>query len=515
VIDDPAIADALDALGDIFYVLDTHGSIVYVNEPTVTGYTATEIRSMAPHELFHPADREQVEAGIRRTLETGSDERELRLHTEGGEHQTYEFCSWLLTDEDGAPFRIVGIGRDVSDRKDRERALNELHRTTRTLMRSDSTEEISSRTVDALTNILTLTHAAVHRYEPREEALVPVAWTSEIEDVIGDPPALGPESLAGEAFRSDDARRYDDLHDIDDLHNESTSLRSEFIVPLGDHGVVLVASTEPGAFDENDYRLAQLLCENATAAIERVAHEAKLRQREDELERENERLDEFASLVSHDLRNPLNVANGHLELASEACDSPHIDSAAQALDRMGTLVDDVLALAREGQAVDETEPVDLSMVAAQCWANVETTDAQYHLVDDLVVMADESRLAQVFENLFRNAVEHGPPSPRSQAPDDAGEHGSSDGTDTLTVTVGALRESDGDPQGFYVEDDGVGISPAACERVFEAGYSTEDGGTGFGLRIVKDIVEAHGWDIECTAGEAGGARFEITGVDVR
>jgi len=556
-IDGTVLEDALDRLDDVFYVLDTDGNIVYVNEPGVTGYTKAEIESMTPHELFDPADHEAVDAGIRRVLETGADERELRLRTEDGDRRTYEFCSWTLTDGDGEPYRIVGVGRDVADRKDRERALNELHRTTRSLMRAGSTEEIATRAVEALADILTLTHAAIHRYDSRTGALVPIAWTNEIEDVIGEPPTLGPGSLAWEAFENDEPGQYDDLHDVDDLHNESTTLRSELILPLGDHGVLLVASTEPAAFDENDRRLAELLCENVTAAMERLTHEAALRQREAELERENERLDEFASLVSHDLRSPLNVANGHLELAREGCDSSHLDSAVQALERMETLVDDVLALAREGKAVDETEPVALSTVVDGCWANVETADADYRLVDDCTVMADRSRLAQVFENLFRNSVEHGSTGNRPEAgdsaehgstssrtesddsvehgstgnrtksgdsaehgstssrteSDDSVEHGSTNGT--VTVTVGTIDGPDGDPQGFYVEDDGVGIAPAERERVFEAGYSTEDGGTGFGLRIVKDIVEAHGWTIDCIASEAGGVRFEVTGVDAR
>jgi signal transduction histidine kinase len=238
----------------------------------------------------------------------------------------------------------------------------------------------------------------------------------------------------------------------------------------------------------------KVLCENVTAGIEHVTQEAMLRQREAELQRENERLDEFASLVSHDLRNPLNVADGHLELAAAACDSPHIDEATRALDRMGTLIDDVLALAREGETVNDAELIDLSTVAERCWANVETEAADLRIVDDLTVVADERRVARLFENLFRNAV----------------EHGSTDGIDP-TVDVGAIT---GDTRGFYVQDDGPGIDPERRERVFEAGHST-DGGTGFGLRIVRDIVDAHGWDIECTEGTTGGARFEITGVDVR
>jgi PAS domain S-box-containing protein len=517
---DGALEEALDAVDDVVYVLDAEGTVVYANTPTVGEDAEAPLGARALPDLFDPADREAVEEGIQRALETGSDERELRLRAEDGSHRTYEFRSRAVSDETGTPRRIVGVGRDISDRKDRERALNELHRTTRTLMRADSTEEIATLTVEALADILTLTHAAVHRHDPRAEGLVPAAWTSEVESVIGDPPTLGPGSLAWQAFESGESDQYDDLREVDGLHNESTSLRSELIVPLGDHGAVLVASTEPGAFDETDRRLAELLCENATAALERITHETELRRREAELERENERLDEFASLVSHDLRSPLNVANGHLELARAERDSTHLDDAAQALGRMETLIDDVLALAREGEAVDETEPIALSTVVEQCWANVETARADYRLVDDCTVMADESRLARVFENLFRNSVEHGSASNRTQSGDSV-EQGSTNGRPesgdhgALTITVGPIDGPDGDPRGFYVEDDGVGISPAERERVFEAGYSTDDGGTGFGLRIVRDIVEAHGWDIACTAAESGGARFEITGVETR
>jgi len=276
-----------------------------------------------------------------------------------------------------------------------------------------------------------------------------------------------------------------------------------------------------------------LLCENVTAAMGRVEREAVLRQREAELKRENERLDEFASLVSHDLRNPLNVASGHLELASETSETsetPHLEQASQAIDRMETLIEDVLTLTREGKSVDLTESVELSTVVEQSWANVETGAAEYRLVDDVTLVADRSRLGQVFENLFRNSVEHGSTENRTESgdgvdhgstsnrraerPDDSVAQGPTDHT-SVTVTVGTITDTDGNPCGFYVEDDGVGIAPDKRSRVFEAGYTSHDEGTGFGLRIVKDIVDAHGWHAECTASESGGARFEITGVDTR
>jgi signal transduction histidine kinase len=68
--------------------------------------------------------------------------------------------------------------------------------------------------------------------------------------------------------------------------------------------------------------------------------------------------------------------------------------------------------------------------------------------------------------------------------------------------------------GFFVEDDGPGIPEEMREKVFEAGYSSEEEGTGLGLSIVGTIAEAHGWTVSVTEGREGGARFELTGVDI-
>jgi nitrogen fixation/metabolism regulation signal transduction histidine kinase len=108
-------------------------------------------------------------------------------------------------------------------------------------------------------------------------------------------------------------------------------------------------------------------------------------------------------------------------------------------------------------------------------------------------------------NAPEDAVEHGSTSPRANAPEDAVEHGST--SDGATVAVGAV---DG---GFYVEDDGPGIPKSERDTVFEAGHTTSEDGTGFGLSIVERVVEAHDWSIRVGESAVGGARFEITGVE--
>ncbi|MDQ2073070.1 PAS domain S-box protein [Haloarcula sp. NS06] len=242
------------------------------------------------------------------------------------------------------------------------------------------------------------------------------------------------------------------------------------------------------------------------------------KERERRLRIQNERLDSFASVVSHDLQGPLTTAQGHLELAQQEVTNEHLDSIDAAHERMQTLIDDILTLARDGREATTTEPVNLRTAATACWETIETENAVLEPDTDSIVLADPGRLRRLLGNLFRNCIAHGSESLPSQVQQDSMEHGSigrsgqSGGAENdsgVTVTVGDID----DASGFYVADDGPGIPEDERKTVFEAGYSTASEGTGFGLAIVADIAAVHGWDISVTDSESGGARFEITGVD--
>jgi PAS domain S-box-containing protein len=213
------------------------------------------------------------------------------------------------------------------------------------------------------------------------------------------------------------------------------------------------------------------------------------KERERELARQNERLDQFASMVSHDLRNPLQVAKERLAAAREETESTHFENIARAHDRMETIVEETLTLARQGETVDEMEPLDLDEAVQTWWEQSETGAATLRTEPLPTVLCDDSRLRHVFENLFRNAAVH---------------------ADDTLVEVGALDD------GFYVADDGPGIPTDRRDTVFEAGHSTAEDGAGLGLTIVRDIVDAHGWEVDITDGDTGrdGTRFEITGVEL-
>lgn len=207
----------------------------------------------------------------------------------------------------------------------------------------------------------------------------------------------------------------------------------------------------------------------------------------------------IASIISHDLRNPLDIANAHLRAARETGNQEHFDSLRESHDRMERIIRDVLTLARGKSALRITDDISLDNVAAAAWETVDTEAASLSVEGDLPrVRADPDRLQRLFENLFRNSVEHAQPTEESEA---RKHDGDDDITDQLQIWVGSR---DG---GFFIADNGVGIPPEKHNRAFEVGYSSN--GTGLGLTVVRRIAEAHDWAVSLTTGPHGGARFEF------
>jgi len=219
-------------------------------------------------------------------------------------------------------------------------------------------------------------------------------------------------------------------------------------------------------------------------AMASIAHE--FNRMMEEIERTNEKLDQFASVVAHDLRNPIGIARGYLDLARTSSEDEHFDKIESALERMEALIDDLLALARQEDQSIDVDDVELDAIANEAWENVETADMDLTTTTQETIPADEGRLLELFENLYRNAREH------------AGED--------VTVRVEEIDGGDG----FAIEDTGPGIPPEDQDEIFDYGYTTASNGTGLGLNIVDQVVDLHDWNIDVTNGDDGGARFEVT-----
>lgn len=343
---------------------------------------------------------------------------------------------------------IAGASRDITEIKERRQELSKLKQQYQTLAESFPDGAVY------------LIDENFEHVRARGEALERADLSP--TDIEGHTPhEVFPDELADEACE----------HYEQAFNGNKTTFERKY---RGEHYRVRVT---PVRVDENEVDYVMAVAQSITEHVENKRR----------LEQQNKQLDEFVSVVSHDLRSPLSVAEGNLELLREECDSDRIESIGSALTRMDNLIDDLLQLARTGDGISDREQVNLANLFQNCWRNIETTDATIQINVDGTVQADKGRLSQVFENLMRNAIEHT--------------------EQTVTVTVGELED------GFYIADDGDGIPEDERDDVFEAGYTTADDGIGFGLSIVSDIVEAHGWEIHLTESTEGGARFEITGVE--
>ncbi len=193
----------------------------------------------------------------------------------------------------------------------------------------------------------------------------------------------------------------------------------------------------------------------------------------------NERLKTVASVLSHDIRNPLTVAMGELDLLATENDSTHVSSLRHALDRIGSIVEDSLVFLRRNEI--DLGPVDLGAAVRTAWAAVDTEDATLAIDDAPTVRADSAVVSHLLENLISNAVQHG--------------------GDDVTVRVGRIDEADG-TNGFFVADDGPGIPESERDKVFDYGYTTA--GSGLGLAIVDRTAKMHDWSVSVTESESDG-----------
>jgi len=494
MIDDTAFFRRLVEKGsDAILTIDGDSTVLFANESVerVFGYAPEELEGESLTAVMPDRFEQRHHEAVERYLTTGErglDWNGIRLP---GEHRDGHEIPLSITFEeheyDGERV-FSGIIRDVSEQEAYERALEELQGTVRQLLDARDRNEVAAVVVETAES-LEFPVASVALFEPAGDALAPVARSAAAEAVLEPGTVLGaPDDPVRAAVDAGEPRRYGP----DD--GTPAGIGPLLVLPIGESGALAVgrpvADADAGVpepegegepISDRDAELAQLLAANAGAALNRVAHEVELRAR-------NEQLERFASILSHDLRDPLNAAGAQVALAraEHDGDSEYLDELEAIHDRMAGLVEDVLALAREGQAVGEPEPIELPVLAETAWSIAGTGTAPLEVDDDLgTVLADEERLQTLLENLFGNAIRH------------AGEG--------VTVRMGPLESG----RGFYVADDGPGIPEADRETVFDYGYTTAEAGSGLGLNIVERIATAHGWTVRATESEDGGARFEF------
>jgi len=446
----------VESLDDAVYVLDPEGRFLYVNDAFVdlVGYDYGTILGSTPDLIKDAATVEHAEQQLGRLLSDGRPDSvtfEMEIESADGDPISCEDHMGVLPYE-GEQFRgSVGVLRNVNAREERIHELRE-HRA------------LLEQSLDALDDVF-------FSFGPNGEL---VRWNDRLPEVTG--------------YTDDELDGMRPAEFFPDEHQERIKTAVGEVFEMGRGEARADYLLKDGSRVPYEFRARRLDGpEGDLLGFVGIGRDiSETLEYERRLERKNKRLEEFASVLSHDLRNPLNVAEGRLRIVREMVEigHDHLDAVAEAHDRMETLIEELLSLARADDALD-LQSVSVGEQATESWTTMATDEASLVVEDEHTVEADKNRLQQLLENLLRNAVEHGP--------------------ECVRVRVGALP----DERGFYVADDGPGIPTPVREQVFESGFSTGGEGIGVGLSIVKRVVTDHGWSVRVTESRDGGTRFEI------
>lgn len=428
---------------------------------------------------IHHKDHDRVRAAFGDVTDGGIDIEYRIIRPNGEVRWIHDTAKGVYNEVDGSN-QLVGITRDITHRKQREDQLNALHEVTQSLIEAETRSEVAEIAVNAADLVLGFDKVGLHLYDEETDTLEPIAYTPALRRTLGSsPPAFDRgEGLVWEAYETGIAVYYDDIATESERYREETPFRKELHVPLGTYGVMVFATTSEDAFNHGERSLAELLGANIRSTLRSI-------EREELIATQRDRLDELLGVISHDIRNPLNIARGRAELAAETGDLSHIDPVITALDRVEELTDSLLSMAGQSGATGEQTPIDLGSCAEAAWEMIDAPAATIAIDDGLpTVTGNESQLQQLFENLFSNAVRHAGPD--------------------VSITVAPTDD------GFFIADDGPGIDSDERARIFEMDYSTAADGTGFGLLIVQQVIDSHGWSIAVEEADTGGAQFTVT-----
>ncbi|AKF07237.1 PAS domain-containing protein [Sandaracinus amylolyticus] len=470
---------------DTIFVVDAKtGRNVYVNR--FLDHGVEWVRSLGPAllpTLVHPDDLPGVLDRMSRipTMRDGEAlEESYRMRHADGSYRWLDVRSVVFTrDEEGRPAELLGVARDVTIERARDEALR----------RSEETHRLATQAVRGLVYEWDFETASVHR-------------SPGIRDIVG----FDVDEVPTDPSWWRDRIHPDDVHHADarwqQLQREETEVAdTEYRVLHRDGSYRHVWDRACVLRDDASGRVLRLV----GCTID-VTERVRARNAIEEADR---RKTEFLALLGHELRNPLAAISSAVQvLELLGPPEPRLTRARGVIVRqvghMARLLDDLLDLSRiaRGKLSLELQPLDLCELVRDCVedhrSEIERSGASLALELPSEAMSsagDPTRLAQVLGNLLHNAAKFTSP----------GGH----------IDV-ALRADDGRAV-LSVRDDGIGIAPAAIERIFEPFVQDErrtdrsQGGLGLGLALVRGLVELHGGTVRAQSeGHGRGAELTIT-----
>lgn len=301
----------------VLFVLDDEGTFTLLEGRALEDIDVDPNEAVGTSAFDALADRPDICADVRQAVD-GSDVYACR------EFSGRIFETWFRpVIDDGDVERVIGVSIDVTERFHYEKALSALHEATRELLTVESATAAFDHVVDVAADVLELENAVVFRFDERDNQLVPVAQSDDVVENLGESPRMKPgDGISWEVYVSREARLYDDVQTSPAVHEDATRARSGIFVPLGDHGVLVAATPEPGEYDSNAFELAQLLGATAETALDRIERTRDLHEQERKLQEQNDRLERLnrASWVREDVQQLLLRADDREEIESGVCE---------------------------------------------------------------------------------------------------------------------------------------------------------------------------------------------------
>jgi PAS domain S-box-containing protein len=526
-----------DAMPQIVYTCGPDGLVDYGNQRWVeyVGVPMEQSIGRKWMEAIHPDDRESTRLRLKESGEAGQPfETEHRLRRKDGQYRWHLARGIPVRDAQGRIAKWIGTLTDIHDRKEaeaereellaRERAarataehsaesIRRLQQVTDSALKRLTLDDLLREMLARIRDLLATDSAAILLLTEDAQSLSVRAAIGLEERMTGLSVPFG-RGVAGSIAASRAPLVVEDLSAVEVvnpvlLRNARSLIGAPLIVEGRLIGVIHANTTRPRRFTEDDVRLLQLAADRVALAVEHARLYEVEQQARLQAEEANRVKDEFLTLVSHELRSPLNAILGYAALLRRGrLDIQEIKHAADVIERSGKaqsqLIDDLLDTGRiiSGKLRLELGPVDLVSVIEQAVQTIRpAADAKGISVEtDLPseigqITGDPSRLQQVVWNLLSNAVKFTPQGGRVEA-----------------------RLERADPYiRITVSDTGKGISPDFLPYVFDrfrqsdASSARRYGGLGLGLSLVKYLVELHGGTIDATSvGEGRGATFNVT-----
>ncbi|SFC52182.1 PAS domain S-box-containing protein [Halobiforma haloterrestris] len=489
----------------------------------LTGYDSDSLESGDiewGRDIMVEEERDTLWETVQRTTEEEPMFSETyRIETADGERRWVKDYGRAVFD-DGTLASVEGIIEDVTERKERERALEHRAQQQQVVadlgqfaLETDDVDELMHEAARNVAEVLDNDYCKVLDLDSSERELLlrqGVGWD---EGVVGNATtAVDDNSQAGYTLLSEEPVVVDDLDaetrfsgpELLTAHDVQSGISTIIGSIDNPWGILGTHDTTKRDFTEEDVTFVQSVANILAEAIERNRYQRELEEVISDLRESNERLEQFAYAASHDLQEPLRMISSYLQLIEDRYGDEldedgeeFLEFAVDGADRMREMIDGLLEYSRVESRGEPLQPVDLDAVLDDVRddlrVKIEENDTEISADPLPRVNGDEGQLRQVFQNLLENAIEY-----------------SGDEPPEVDITA----ERDGDEWVISVSDRGIGIDPEDTDRIFEVFQSLhgpdDHSGTGIGLALCERIVERHDGDIWVDSEPGEGATFSFT-----